>query len=87
MVHSRAQRFGDGFRVDVDFAAGDDAIKNAEHCCDSDQEAQSEPLCRSSAWSLAGALFLLRYGFDFVVGQIGQRRRHDTVAANVEHVG
>ena len=43
MAQRRAQRFGGGFWVVVDFAAADDAIKDAEHRRDSDQEAQAAP--------------------------------------------
>ena len=85
MVHRRAQHFGGGFWVVIDFAAADDAIKDAEHRRDSDQEAQAAPLDSLRY----GDLLVHRFPSAdyFQVGKIGQRHRHYTVAAKVEHVG
>jgi hypothetical protein len=85
MVLRRAQRFGGEFWVVVDFAAADDAIKDVEHRRDSDQEAQAAPLDSLRS----GELLVHRFSLAdyFQVGQIGQRYRHDTVAAKVERVG
>jgi hypothetical protein len=74
MVHSRAQRFGGGLWVDVDFAAGDDAKKNAEHRCDSDQEAQAAPLDSLRSGHLLVHCFSFGRRHDMAAATLGARR-------------
>jgi len=67
------------------FCCGDDAIKDAEHRRDSDQEAQAAPLDSLRSGHLLVHCFSSADYFQ--VGQIEQRHRHETVVAKVEYVG